>query len=683
MANGQLRGAIGQLRRLCGGRLGSTLTDAQLLEAFLGRRDQASFEVLVWRHGSMVLNLCQRILRDSHEAEDAFQAAFLILARKARSIGKGEALASWLYKVAYRVALRARARGAQRGRWEEAADDLPARQTGDHADWNDLRPVLDEEIGRPPEKYCVPFVLCYLEGHTNEEAAAQLGCPKGTILSRLARGRDRLRWRLTRRGIALSTAALTGTLSEGAASAALPVPLVANTAQAATALAAGQAVAGLVSPSAAALYEGVIHTMYVTKLKIAAAVLLGLAVAGTGLGIAAQTSRNVGDDFTTRFEVDKPVLGNRGFVLAQERGREPSRSELRGQVKAVDAAAGKITIATLVARDQPPTETTYALAKDVEVAVGAAVGRGGVFKESKLAELVPGTVVSLSLAADKTTVDSILAEEPTIRTRLRAVDAARGTLTVLWVDPGRSADRGRDEGRDQAPQEKTLVVAKNAEIVADDGRAGPFALLRKATLADLAEGTLVTLCLSLDSKQVHTVLAEGPTALGTVKAVDAAKKQLTLVMPAASGDDGGQERTLQIADDAVILLDDGRGRLLSARPGKLADVPAGAVASVRLTVDQHFVTSLRVQGPTLVGQLKSVDAAKSTIIIALPPGARGEEPEEKTLAVAKNATVAINGTAAKLTDLNTGDNGPQVQLRLSLDQTRVQRITLRTAEAGR
>jgi RNA polymerase sigma factor (sigma-70 family) len=182
MANGQLRVVISHLRRLVGGKGGCTLTDAQLLEAFVRRRDEASFEVLVWRHGAMVLSLCQRILRDAHEAEDAFQATFLVFARKAGTIGKRDAVGSWLYKVAYRVALRVRAKAAKGGAGEELADDLPAREAGDDVVWRDLRPVLDEEIDRLPEKYRVPFVLCYLQGHTNEEAAEQIGCPKGTIL---------------------------------------------------------------------------------------------------------------------------------------------------------------------------------------------------------------------------------------------------------------------------------------------------------------------------------------------------------------------------------------------------------------------------------------------------------------------------------------------------------------------
>ncbi|MBM3983894.1 MAG: RNA polymerase sigma factor, partial [Planctomycetes bacterium] len=192
------------LRRLVTRHSGSALSDAQLVENFVARRDQASFEVLVWRHGAMVLALCRRVLRDAHEAEDAFQAAFLVFARKAGAIGRGAAVGPWLYKVAYRVALRMRATAAKRGAPAEPVE-VPA-PPGPDPDWNDLRPVLDDEIARLPEKFRAPFVLCYLEGRTNEEAAEVLGCPKGTVLSRLARGRERLRARLARRGVALGAA---------------------------------------------------------------------------------------------------------------------------------------------------------------------------------------------------------------------------------------------------------------------------------------------------------------------------------------------------------------------------------------------------------------------------------------------------------------------------------------------
>ena len=193
MAREQPPALLDPLRRLITRQTGSSLTDAELLDNFVSRRDEASFEVLVWRHGAMVLAVCNRVLRDAYEAEDAFQATFLVLARKAGSIGRGEVVAAWLYQVAYRIALRLRAAAAKRTPSGEATDELAAPEPTGDADWRDLRPVLDDEIARLPEKYRAPFVLCYLEGRTNEEAAAQLGCPKGTVLSRLSRGRDRLR----------------------------------------------------------------------------------------------------------------------------------------------------------------------------------------------------------------------------------------------------------------------------------------------------------------------------------------------------------------------------------------------------------------------------------------------------------------------------------------------------------
>src|SRR5262249_27726737 len=161
--------------------------------------DEAAFEVLLWRHGPMILGVCRRVLDHDADVEDAFQATFLLLVRKAASIQRGASVAAWLYQTAYRVALRARQRSRKRtvtGRSQLVTSD-PAEEVL----WRDVRPVLDDEINRLPEKYRVPFIRCYLEGCTNEEAAVEMGCPVGTIHSRLSWARERLRSRLTRRGL--------------------------------------------------------------------------------------------------------------------------------------------------------------------------------------------------------------------------------------------------------------------------------------------------------------------------------------------------------------------------------------------------------------------------------------------------------------------------------------------------
>src|SRR5262245_5809792 len=177
------------------------LSDARLLERWLDARDEAAFELLVWRHGPAVLGLCRRLLADAHDVEDAFQATFLALVRKAGSIGRQEAVGGWLYRVAYRVALRARAASARRRR-ETALPELPAPPAPDDLAWRDLRPVLDEEVERLPGRLRSAFVLCCVEGLSQEEAAGRLGCAPGTVSSRLTRARQWLRRRLARRGIA-------------------------------------------------------------------------------------------------------------------------------------------------------------------------------------------------------------------------------------------------------------------------------------------------------------------------------------------------------------------------------------------------------------------------------------------------------------------------------------------------
>jgi RNA polymerase sigma factor (sigma-70 family) len=284
MDPGPLRTLLRRLRQRTDASPGGALSDAELLDRFVRRRDEAAFEVLVWRHGTMVLGLCRRLLRHEHDAEDAFQATFLVLARKAGSIGKRQALASWLYKVAYRIALAARAAAVARRTREQPWVEIPTPDTAEDAVWRDLRPVLDAEVLRLPEKYRAAFVLCCLEGKTNDEAADLLGCPRGTVLSRLARARERLRGRLVRRGVVLSAAALAAAANKASA-AMVPAEWVETTIRAALAVAAGTAPTAVTSVPVAALTEGALRAMFLTKLKVTAAALLlgGLLLATAGV----------------------------------------------------------------------------------------------------------------------------------------------------------------------------------------------------------------------------------------------------------------------------------------------------------------------------------------------------------------------------------------------------------------
>ena len=269
-------------------RLGRTHADApdpvpdgQLLRRVVAENDQAAFELLIWRHGAMVLGVCRRLLRDEQLAEDAFQATFLVLARKARSV-RGERLGGWLHRVALRVASEARRAILKRTRIERPLETEPAAPDGNGSEL-DLRPVLDAEVNRLPERYRLPVVLCYLGGLTTEEAARRLGCPRGTVLSRLATARQRLAARLTRRGVGLSAGGLAAGLGEVAA-ASVPAALVIGCLQAAMGGAGGgAALAGSASSQAAAWAKGVIQAMFLTKLKVAVGLFLAVGVLGTGL----------------------------------------------------------------------------------------------------------------------------------------------------------------------------------------------------------------------------------------------------------------------------------------------------------------------------------------------------------------------------------------------------------------
>jgi RNA polymerase sigma factor (sigma-70 family) len=245
------------------------MTDEELLDRFVSRRDSAAFEVLVRRHGPMVLGVCRRVLQHAQDAEDAFQATFLVLVRKAASLSQRELLGNWLYGVAYRTALDAREAAVRRQKRERQVTFMPETESRDESgEWRDLRPILDRELNRLPDKYRIPIVLCDLGGKTLREAAQQLDIPVGTLSGRLRTARERLAKRLSRYGLVLSSSALLAVLTTSPGPAAVPLPLVTSTVQAAT--------AGAVAAPVAALAEGVVKALLLKKLLIAATVLLTL-----------------------------------------------------------------------------------------------------------------------------------------------------------------------------------------------------------------------------------------------------------------------------------------------------------------------------------------------------------------------------------------------------------------------
>jgi RNA polymerase sigma factor (sigma-70 family) len=276
MPTNRLREALEHVRRALAPP-GGGLTDAQLLGRFVADRDEGAFAALVLRHGPMVLGVCRRVLGHEQDAEDAFQATFLALARKAPSLRRRAAVGGWLYEVAYRAAVDAgRARERRRGRERQVRDmPHPQLQPPEPPDW---RPVLDRELAGLPEKYRAAVVLCDLEGQPRREAARQLGLAEGTLSSRLATGRRMLAGRLSRRGVALSGGALAAALSEAAASAQVPAALVWSTAKAAA--------GNLAAPTAAVvLMKGVLRAMFVAKLKVVLGAVLVVAALGAG-GVA-------------------------------------------------------------------------------------------------------------------------------------------------------------------------------------------------------------------------------------------------------------------------------------------------------------------------------------------------------------------------------------------------------------
>ncbi|MFO0845686.1 MAG: sigma-70 family RNA polymerase sigma factor [Gemmataceae bacterium] len=413
------------LRRLFPAEVAAGSTDADLLSRFVHGRDESAFELLVWRHAALVLHVCRQVLRDEQAAEDAFQATFLVLVKKAGSVLRGEALPGWLHRVAFRAALRARPRQAVRTGVD--LDGMPAAAAP--ADDGE-REALHEEIARLPAKYRQPIVCCYLEGKTHDEAAAELGWPKGTVAGRLSRARDLLRTRLARRGLALGAGP---ELAAGAA-----------TARRVAALLAGLRNAPSMPPAVVALAEGVIHVMFWTKMRWVGIVIVAIGAAGAAGGTWGSwrehglESQAVDSGRGRAGEVGSPdVKGERAGQpnLAERRPTDPAEDPLQG---AADRALVRRNLKALAlamhnyhdANGQfPPAAVTDRAGKPLlswRVLLLPYLGQEALYKEFRLNE-----------PWDSPTNKKLLARMPPVFTPVgEKAQVANSTFYQVFVGPG-------------------------------------------------------------------------------------------------------------------------------------------------------------------------------------------------------------------------------------------------------
>jgi RNA polymerase sigma-70 factor (ECF subfamily) len=336
MSNSQTNTVLRYIRTLPVTEQACNLTDRELMEHFKDRNEEDAFAGLVCRHGPMVLNLCQRILQNEHDAEDAFQATFLVLSRKATSLPPRESLCGWLHSVAGRIAQKAKVAAARRRKNEGLVPEKPVGDPLAQMSLQEARKILDAELARLPDKFRAPLILCYLEGLARDEAANRLGWSVSTLKSRLKQARDKLGRRLASRGIPLSIAFGSLLFHEGMALGAVPSFLMNSTIEAVMCLAAGNSATSAVSAKVVALTEGVLKAMYLTKLKTVLTVMLALSLIGAAASVF--TYRTLGGD---QKELAKQVGVKPAEKVADERKSDKTdKDKLQGSWNAVSAEMG-------------------------------------------------------------------------------------------------------------------------------------------------------------------------------------------------------------------------------------------------------------------------------------------------------------------------------------------------------
>lgn len=425
--------------------------DAELLERFVGRRDEAAFEALLHRHGSLVFGVCRRLLVNPHDAADAFQATFLILARKAGSVGRRELLGNWLYGVAHRVAARARKNLLRQRSRERAGVDLAEVPDAERSLEPDLVLALHEEVRRLPDKYRGPVVLCYLEGKTGEEAARELNCPATTVKGRLSLAREMLRTRLARRGVTLTA----GLLAASTLTTPAPAALLEGTIRAASSFAAGGAVAGGASAGALALTQGVIRSMLLSQLKLVAAAVLSVAVLAGAGGLAYHTLATEPPARDDK-KADKPkddadaILGSWHVVAVEQEGKEVKDRMKSSMVITREKIVSRVgDVERLIAYKLDPTTKPKAI--DITYLDARATVPCVYALEGDTLKLCIPIAHKDDRPADKATREG--GRGGHVRPTEVATREGSGTMLIVL----RHAAEGKEQARDKPKQDKDLI----------------------------------------------------------------------------------------------------------------------------------------------------------------------------------------------------------------------------------
>jgi RNA polymerase sigma factor (sigma-70 family) len=397
MASTSLSSVLRHLRRAALLSEGAAQTDGDLLGRYLTERDEAAFESLLTRHGAMVLGVCRRILRNEADAQDAFQATFLVFVHKAASIQPRAMVGNWLYGVAQRTSLKARALNRQRQERARLVTPLFPTASREQAQV-ELRDLLDRELSRIPDKYRAPVVLCGLEGRSLKEAAQQLDCPAGTVASRLARGRDLLAKRLSRRGLALPGGALALSLAREATATSVPTALFASTAQAASASAAGQTLAaGIIPAKVLTLADGAVKTMFLSKLHWVMVVCTSVALAGAGGTLVAYEASGPQQE-GPRQQASPSVTAEKSEQPRPDQKAEKTKSEERtygylGVMLAGDQEDGRVFVHEVFS--DSPAAKAGVKAEDIILKVGDKEVKDPQTAVSALKALKPGEKVTI------------------------------------------------------------------------------------------------------------------------------------------------------------------------------------------------------------------------------------------------------------------------------------------------